>query len=110
MDRTLATPAAELSSSPLARMFHQLSPRSPYLRARTAFPSEGVAAPRITRGVHWSDHWAFWQAGYSAIMITDTAFFRNPHYHLPSDTMDTLDYTFMSELVKSLLLFFSSHR
>ena len=37
-------------------------------------------------------------------MVTDTAFFRNPNYHLPSDTIDTLDFTFMADLVKSLEL------
>jgi len=37
-------------------------------------------------------------------MITDTAFFRNPNYHLPSDTIDTLNFIFMAELVKSLEL------
>ena len=37
-------------------------------------------------------------------MVTDTAFFRNSNYHLPSDTIDTLDFTFMAELVKSLEL------
>jgi hypothetical protein len=42
--------------------------------------------------------------------VTDSAFFRNPHYHLPSDTMEKLDYRFMAELVESLLLFFRSHR
>ena len=39
-----------------------------------------------------------------ALMVTDTAFFRNPNYHLPSDTIDTLDFTFMAQLVKSLEL------
>jgi len=48
--------------------------------------------------------------GYKAVMITDSAFFRNPHYHLPSDTMDKLDYRFMAELVESLMLFFKSHQ
>jgi hypothetical protein len=42
-------------------------------RAATSFPSEGVAAPSGMEGVHWSDHWSFWQAGYPAIMVTDTA-------------------------------------
>ena len=37
-------------------------------------------------------------------MVTDTAFFRNPNYHVPSDTIDTLNFTFMAELVKSLEL------
>ena len=51
-----------------------------------------------------SDHSPFWDAGLSAVMITDTAFFRNPNYHTPKDTFDTLDYFFMAELVKSLLI------
>jgi Zn-dependent M28 family amino/carboxypeptidase len=51
-----------------------------------------------------SDHASFWDAGLPALMVTDTAFFRNPNYHLPSDTIDTLDFTFMAELVKSLEL------
>jgi hypothetical protein len=50
-------------------------------RESTRFPSEGVAAPGGMTGVGWSDHWSFWQEGYPAIMITDTAPFRNPNYH-----------------------------
>jgi hypothetical protein len=56
--------------------------------------------------VRLSDHSSFWDRGYNAVMITDSAFYRNPHYHLPSDTMDRLDYRFMAELVESLLNFF----
>ncbi len=51
-----------------------------------------------------SDHASFWDAGWPALMITDTAFFRNANYHLPSDTIDTLDFEFMTELVNSLEL------
>jgi len=51
-----------------------------------------------------SDHSPFWDAGLPAVMITDTAFFRNPNYHTPQDTFDTLDYFFMTKLVKSLLI------
>lgn len=51
-----------------------------------------------------SDHASFWDARLPALMVTDTAFFRNPNYHLPSDTIDTLDFTFMAKLVKSLEL------
>ncbi len=61
-------------------------------RREVDFPSEGFAGPSFITGVDFSDHWSFWQAGYPAVMITDTAFFRNGHYHLPSDTPDTLDY------------------
>jgi Zn-dependent M28 family amino/carboxypeptidase len=58
--------------------------------------------------VRLSDHSAFWDEGFKAVMITDSAFFRNPHYHLPSDTMDKLDFRRMAELVKSLIIFFTS--
>jgi Zn-dependent M28 family amino/carboxypeptidase len=59
--------------------------------------------------VRLSDHSSFWDRGYKAVMITDTAFYRNPHYHRASDTMDRLDYGFMAQLVKSLVNFFRSH-
>ncbi len=49
-----------------------------------------------------SDHAPFWDQGIPALMITDTAYFRNPNYHGPNDTADTLDYAFMAELVRSL--------
>jgi hypothetical protein len=56
-------------------------------------------APRIVPGVAFSDHLNYWHAGYDAVMITDTAFYRNPHYHAPSDTPDTLDYARMAQVV-----------
>jgi hypothetical protein len=56
--------------------------------------------------VRLSDHSSFWDQGYNAVMVTDSAFYRNPHYHLPSDTMEKLDFKFMAEVVKSLLIFF----
>jgi hypothetical protein len=71
-------------------------------RAATAFPSEGVAAPGGMEGVHWSDHWSFWQAGYPAIMITDTALFRYPHYHAATDTPDRLDYPSLARVTRGL--------
>ena len=53
-----------------------------------------------------SDHASFWDQGYKAVMLTDTAFYRNPHYHKRSDTMNTLDFGFMAALVSSLVQFF----
>ena len=55
-------------------------------------PCEGAALPAAIPGIGWSDHWSFWQCGYPAIMVTDTAPFRYPHYHEPTDTPDKLDY------------------
>jgi len=63
----------------------------------------------ILPSVRLSDHASFWDEGYKAVMITDSAFYRNPNYHLLSDEMDTLDFNFMARLVQSLLLFFQSH-
>jgi hypothetical protein len=64
----------------------------------------------ILPSVRLSDHASFWDQGYKAVMVTDSAFLRNPHYHLPSDTMEKLDYQFMAELVESIVLFFTSHQ
>ena len=61
-------------------------------RQHSELPVESAALPAELPGIGWSDHWAFWQEGYKAIMFTDTAVFRNPHYHKPSDTPDTLNY------------------
>jgi Zn-dependent M28 family amino/carboxypeptidase len=72
-------------------------------RASTAFPSEAVAAPGWMGGVHWSDHWSFWKAGYPAIMVTDTAPFRYPYYHSRADTPDRLDYTGLARVTHGLL-------
>ena len=55
-------------------------------------PCEGAALPTAVPGIGWSDHWSFWQSGYPAIMVTDTAPFRYLHYHEPTDTPDKLDY------------------
>lgn len=71
-------------------------------RRRTNFPSEGVAAPADIPGIGWSDHWAFWQEGYRAVMITDTAPYRYAHYHEPTDTPDKLDYDSLARVVWGL--------
>ncbi|MCP3906152.1 MAG: M28 family peptidase [Planctomycetes bacterium] len=71
-------------------------------REHARFPSEGAAPPGWLPGVGWSDHWAFWQAGYRAIMVTDTAMYRYPHYHTPNDTPDQLDYERMARVVEGL--------
>jgi hypothetical protein len=76
-------------------------------RKNATLPVESLFLPfngRLLPETRLSDHASFWDAGLPALMITDTAFFRNPNYHLPSDTIDTLDLTFMAELVKSLEL------
>ncbi|MGP0018474.1 MAG: M28 family peptidase [Candidatus Sulfotelmatobacter sp.] len=68
-------------------------------RESAQFPSEGVAAPAIWPGIGWSDQWSFWQQGYPAIMITDTALFRNPYYHTPLDTLEKVNFRQMARVV-----------
>jgi hypothetical protein len=68
-----------------------------------AFPSEGAALPSFVTGVGWSDQWAFWQVGYPGVMVTDTAPFRNPHYHQQGDRPDTLDYARLARVTEGLV-------
>jgi Zn-dependent M28 family amino/carboxypeptidase len=71
-------------------------------RRHAHFPSEGVAAPAFIPGVDWSDHWSFWQESYPALMVTDTAPYRYPHYHTLQDTPDKVDYERLARVVSGL--------
>ena len=71
-------------------------------RAHTAFPTIGGVAPGFVPGIGWSDHWAFAEHGFQAVMITDTAPFRYPHYHQPSDTPDKVDGESLARVVKGI--------
>ena len=71
-------------------------------RRHAKFPSEGTAAPGWITGIGWSDHWSFWQQGYRAIMVTDTAFFRYAPYHTPDDTPEKVDYDRLARVTKGL--------
>ena len=71
-------------------------------RQYAQFPSEGGAAPKSIEGVGWSDHWSFSRMGYRALMITDTAPFRYPHYHTARDTPEKCDYDRMARVVEGV--------
>lgn len=71
-------------------------------RRHTPFPSEGAALFGWLPGVGWSDHWAFWKEGFPAIMVTDTALFRDPHYHTANDTPDHIHYGYLARVVVGL--------
>jgi hypothetical protein len=71
-------------------------------RESAQFPSEGIAAPVDWPGIGWSDHWSFWQQRFPAIMVTDTAPFRYPHYHTRSDTADKVNFESMARVVHGL--------
>lgn len=76
--------------------------------ARAAFmggsdvPALALALPETVPGVAWSDHWSFWQEGYPGILVTDTAVYRYPHYHKPTDTIEKLDTKKLESVVKGL--------
>jgi len=71
-------------------------------RSHAAFASEGIAAPRFIPGVDYSDHAAYLDAGYPALMVTDTAPYRYPHYHTRQDTPDKVDFDRLARVVQVL--------
>ena len=71
-------------------------------RANAAFPSEGAALPGWVPGVGWSDHVAFWEHGFPAAMVTDTAPFRYAQYHTPQDTVERVDFDRLARVVDGL--------
>jgi Zn-dependent M28 family amino/carboxypeptidase len=71
-------------------------------RAASNFPLEHTATFHWIPGVAWSDHRSFWRAGYPALMITDTAFYRYPYYHTALDTPDKLTYDAFARATKGL--------
>ncbi len=72
------------------------------MTATPELPVYSINAPSFLPGVDFSDQWSFWQFGYPAVMVTDTAFFRNPNYHRPTDRPETLDYRRMALTVEGL--------
>jgi Zn-dependent M28 family amino/carboxypeptidase len=65
-------------------------------------PVRSINAPRFVPGIDFSDHLNYWDAGFDAVMVTDTAFYRNANYHKASDTLETLDYERMAKVVEGV--------
>jgi Zn-dependent M28 family amino/carboxypeptidase len=63
---------------------------------------DSIVAPPVVPGIDNSDHLSYWKFGFGAVMVTDTAFYRNPHYHELTDTIETLDFERMAEVVKGV--------
>lgn len=116
-------PNSQQAPSSIPRLFHKLLPqRGDFLAAvsnlrswrllrtfRQGFkrnvrlPLFSIALPETVQEIRRSDNSSFWDQGYPALMLTDTSFLRNPHYHLASDTPDTLDYPRMAQVVTGVL-------
>lgn len=87
-------------SSSLLRRFTRQMRQVPGLPVETlSVPGNGGLVP----AVRLSDHSPFWDLGYPALMVTDTSFFRNPHYHGPRDTLDTLNLDFMAKVCAGVI-------
>jgi aminopeptidase YwaD len=88
------------ASAPLVNTFKRAATREAreLKTVSLVVPAKGERLPDTRR----SDHAAFWHYGYPALMLTDTANFRNPHYHRPTDTFETLDLTFMQRVVRAV--------
>jgi Zn-dependent M28 family amino/carboxypeptidase len=88
------------NSGPLIERFSAGMRKVPGLPVETLqVPSNG----ELLQATRLSDHSPFWDAGYAALMITDTSFLRNPHYHLASDTLETLDLEFLQQVTQGCL-------
>jgi aminopeptidase YwaD len=74
------------------------------MKATADLPIETLVVPGNGEPIietRFSDHSPFWDAGHCAIMVNDTSFFRNPHYHQPTDTLDTLDLNFLCKTTEA---------
>jgi len=71
-------------------------------RVESDFPVEAIATFEWVPGVDWSDHGSFWAEGYPALMVTDTALYRYPHYHTAQDTPEKVNYGELARVVGGL--------
>ncbi len=65
-------------------------------------PVWSLNGPAAIPGIDFSDHQSYWDEGIQAVMVTDSAFYRNRNYHRPTDTADTLDYQRMAQVVRGV--------
>lgn len=72
------------------------------MAAANDLPVHAINAPPLLQGIDFSDHLNYWHEGFPALMVTDTAFLRNPNYHKAGDTFDTLDYARMAKVVQAV--------
>ncbi len=95
----LAIVGNEASRSLVNRLEQAAQHRAASLKTLSlVVPGQGEAIPHTRR----SDHASFWDTGYPAVVLTDTANFRNPHYHRETDTVDTLNIEFLSKVVATV--------
>jgi len=94
---------ANSRSKSIMEAFHRISQE--YVPELITVPYKVPLSGRFIPETRFSDHASFWNAGYPALMLTDTAMFRNPHYHTYHDRFETLDFTFMTKVTQAVLSF-----
>jgi len=72
------------------------------IKKHSAINARSLTGPEYLGGINLSDNSSFWHHGYRAVMVTDTSFFRNKNYHQETDTIDTLNFEAMTEVIKGL--------
>jgi Zn-dependent M28 family amino/carboxypeptidase len=72
------------------------------MRSASVLPVYSLNGPKSIEGIDWSDHMHYWEQGYNAVMVSDTAIYRNHNYHKSGDTADTLDYSRMALVVQAV--------
>ncbi len=75
------------------------------MKVASPLPVHSLSAPASMTGIDFSDHRNYWAQGYPAVMVTDTAFFRNPNYHKSTDTIHTLNFPKMADVVHGVYWF-----
>lgn len=79
------------------RRFTKAFRKSKYIKTKK------FTGPRKLTGIDFSDHRSYWSNGFDALMITDTSFYRNANYHKKSDTIETLDFNRMADVVNAVV-------
>lgn len=72
-------------------------------RSNNSLKTKIFTGPKLLPGIDFSDHKNYWEFGYSALMITDTAFYRNKNYHENSDVLETLDLCKIAQVINDVL-------
>lgn len=91
------TVVRKMNKGKFARKFSRKYKHSNTIRTKK------LTAPKSLQGIDFSDHRNYWFMGYDAIMLTDTAFYRNDNYHQVSDTIDTIDFERMAKVIDGLV-------
>lgn len=90
---------AVIGNAASQQITHQIAE---YLRQPLLIKAEAYIPHSYSADIELSDHASFWKQNYPAVMVTDTAFYRNPNYHEPTDTIATLNFRYFTRVVFSL--------